>query len=195
MADSDLSSAVADMSLSDLSDQPPRRRAHQPARASRFTLLAPRDAVDETDDADEADESYMEEERHEGPTVAEEEHWQLQDEQEPAVDVTEDAQVDEVDPDAVEATPRAIGRSNVPASQSKSLRQSVAEPSTILSEEDRLRQQLFDMQRLNEAFSMYETALVATREKQKVGLCRFPNDSSSHVNLSNSEFSDESGSN
>jgi len=63
------------------------------------------------------------------------------------------------------ATPKVVDKSVEPASQTP--QQSPVNPLHHISEEDKLRQQLIDIQRLNEAFSSYHTAIQAVREKQK----------------------------
>lgn len=156
----------ADMSLSDL-EGPPARRAHAPTRSSRFTLLAQRD---EHDDSNEADESYIDEEQLEEEPPAND----LGDSQHieadgsdvpPQEDVADD--LDALD-EVVETTPKAPNRSVIPESEIPHQRLVESSSAHPISEDDRLRQQLFDMQRLNEAFSSYHFAVHAVREKQKV---------------------------
>lgn len=158
----DLSPTAPDMSLSDL-EGPSRRRAPPPTRSSRFTLLTQRA---EHDDSNEADESYLDEEQ------LDEGQAEPSDEQLNEVETVSDAGLEDVPVDDVveyvEATPKPVDKSVPPTSQS--LRQDPIESLHPFTEDDRLRQQLFDMQRLNEAFSSYHIAVRAVREKQKVRL-------------------------
>lgn len=152
-------SAGLDMTVSDL-DPPAKSRAYPPTRSSRFTLLAQRA---EQDNSTEADESYIDEGQNERDA-------QLIDDMSdrgasPYKEHASDPSADEI---VGGATPRMVNTSVEPASQS--VQQNPADPSHHISEEDKLRQQLIDMQRLNEAFSSYQIAVQAVREKQKVHL-------------------------
>ena len=157
---SDISSAGADMTLSDL-DAPAKARVHPPHRSSRFTLLAQRA---EQNNSNEADESYIDEGQNDDDAEL------LDPRPDHGTDLRGEHAVDLPENEVVEdlATPKVVDRSVEPASQTP--QQSPANPLHYISEEDKLRQQLIDMQRLNEAFSSYHTAIQAVREKQKVAL-------------------------
>lgn len=164
-----------DMSVSDLEEMP-RARATAPARPARFTLLAQRDAADESQ---EADESFGSED------LADEEHAQSATpntsprplRKEPLADESPELNqsFDAAPHDQNLGTPQRSAVTPPPPEELSSSQLDVPddEPQTpympaSMSEEDRLRQQLFDMQRLNEAFSSYHLAVGAVRDKQKV---------------------------
>lgn len=155
-----------DMSLSDL-ELPNKKRALMPARSSRFTLLAQRD---EHDDSNEADESYLDEEPfNEEPVVKLKEQSPSPEAEKPDQSLLPEPpdSADDME-EIVEATPRLTNRIMVPESELPRSIQAEASITRPISEEDRLRQQLLDMQRLNEAFSGYHSAVSAVREKQRV---------------------------
>jgi len=153
-------SAGADMTLSDL-DAPAKARAHPPHRSSRFTLLAQRA---EQNNSNEADESYIDEGQNDDDAES------LDHKIDHPTDLHGEHTVDPPENETVEdlATPKVVDKSVEPASPIP--QQSPVNLLHHISEEDKLRQQLIDMQRLNEAFSSYHTAIQAVREKQKVDL-------------------------
>jgi hypothetical protein len=154
---SDLSSAGVDMTLSDL-DVPTKLQVYPPPCSSRFTLLAQRA---EQDISTEADESYVDEGQNDRDAQS------INARPDRDTSIYEEHANDPPEDEVVEgATPRLVNKSVEPASQS--IPQSLVDPLNHVSEEDRLRQQLIDMQRLNEAFSSYHIAVQAVGEKQKV---------------------------
>lgn len=158
---SDFSSAGADMTLSDL-DVPSKSRVHSLHRSSRFTLLAQRA---EQDYSNEADESYVAEGQNDDDAGLIDDRPRHN---------TDTHEAHPVDPPGDEVVESAGGTTPSPSVVNKSASQSPQQSPVNLfnhiSEEDRLRQQLIDMQRLNEAFSSYHGAVHAVREKQKVVL-------------------------
>ncbi|KAF8313458.1 hypothetical protein DL93DRAFT_1173766 [Clavulina sp. PMI_390] len=165
-----------EMSLSDLDAPQPPRKNPIPPRSTRFTLLAQRSAIDDSQDAD-ADESYMDEEEL-TEVIPEGDLGEPQpDDPDPGTSPTEDEHTlttEDVDLDPtgniIPSTPKTEA---TPSKIEKEAPVAAAEPASTtplrppMSEDDRLRQQLYELQRVNEAFDSFGIAVQAVRFKQR----------------------------
>lgn len=183
ITDSSVFSLVADnmeeMSLSDLEQPPPRAQragGAAPSRASRFTLLANKRVRNK--DMHEGDQSAV------ISSPVEEADEEIEQQPEPSEDAGQltDTRVSTSGP-PIGSTSGVIGLSdpsnNTVLESTPAFITPSAEPHDVSlapqSLEDRMHQQLFQLQRLNESFDMYHTCLSHIQDQQEVGaIISFP---------------------
>lgn len=197
----DVDADLTDLSLSDL--QPPKHDV--PIPRPRFSLFArppvagDYNEADESSIADAADDEEEDEEEDEPASSSSSHRQPTSKSDQPSILKTnkhteQPKQDDESNPPAPETTPRSKSRQLEPADEAEAdeIPATVTRGPPPLTEEERLRRQLFGMQKINASFREYFNALSAVRDRQQVRLVKSQYTyHHTEMNLSYSEPSEE----